>query len=72
MTTRETENNAYAKYQSDQQRVLWYAMVFSGMVNFNFHTEDRFTDIIADEGCGRGICYYETQTLQNTKKSAGP
>ena len=31
--TRETDNNAYAKFWSDQQRVLWYVMVFSGVVN---------------------------------------
>ena len=37
--------------------------------NFNFHTEDRFTYTIRDESCGRGICYYETQTLQNTTRS---
>ena len=30
---RETENNAYAKFWGDKQRVLWYAMVFSGVVN---------------------------------------
>ena len=30
---RETENNAYAKFWSDQQRVLWYLMIFSVVVN---------------------------------------
>ena len=35
MALRETENNAYAKFWSDQQRVLWYVMVFSGVVNSN-------------------------------------
>ena len=29
MAPRETENNAYAKFWSDQQRVLSYVMVFS-------------------------------------------
>ena len=33
MAPRETENNAYAKFWSDQQRVLWYVMVFSVVVN---------------------------------------
>ena len=33
MTPRETENNAYAKYWGDNQRALWYDMVFSGVVN---------------------------------------
>ena len=33
MAPRETENNAYAKFWSDQQRVLWYVMVFSVAVN---------------------------------------
>ena len=35
MAPRETENNAYAKVWSDQQRVLWHVMVFSGVVNFH-------------------------------------
>ena len=35
MAPRETENNAYAKFWSDQQRVLWYVMVFCGVVNSN-------------------------------------
>ena len=29
----ETEDNAYAKFWSDQQTVLWYVMVFCGVVN---------------------------------------
>ena len=33
MASRETENNAYAKFWGDKQRVLWYVMVFSGGVN---------------------------------------
>ena len=33
MAPRETENNSYAKFWSDQQRVLWYVMVFSVEVN---------------------------------------
>ena len=33
MAPRETENNAYANFYSDQQRVLWYVMVFSRVVN---------------------------------------
>ena len=32
---RETENNAYAKFWGDKQVALWYAMVFSGVVNSN-------------------------------------
>ena len=39
MAPRETENNAYAKFWSDQQRVLWYVMVFSVVVN-------RFIDVL--------------------------
>ena len=31
---RETEDNAYAKFWDDKQRVLWYVMVFSGVVNY--------------------------------------
>ena len=33
MASRETENNAYAKFWGDKQRALWYVMVFSGVVN---------------------------------------
>ena len=33
MAPRETENNAYAIFWGDKQRALWYAMVFSGVVN---------------------------------------
>ena len=33
MAPRETENNAYAKFWGDKQRVLWYVMIFSGVVN---------------------------------------
>ena len=32
MAPRETEDNAYAKFRSDQQTVLWYVMAFSGVV----------------------------------------
>ena len=30
---RETEDNAYANFLGYKQRVLWYFMIFSGMVN---------------------------------------
>ena len=33
MAPKETGNNAYAKFWCDQQRVLWYVKVFSGVVN---------------------------------------
>ena len=37
MAPRETENNAYAKFRGDEQRTLWYVIVFSGVVNcFHF------------------------------------
>ena len=35
----ETENNAYKMFWNDQQRVLWYVMVFSVVVN-------RFFDVL--------------------------
>ena len=42
MALRETENNAYAKFWGDKKRVLWYVMVFFGVVNYSwvqtFHT----------------------------------
>ena len=34
MATGETENNAYANVWGDKQRVLWYVMVFSAVVNY--------------------------------------
>ena len=33
VATRETENNAHANFSGDKQIVLWYVMVFSGVVN---------------------------------------
>ena len=33
MAVRETENNPYAKFWGDNQRALWYVMVFSVVVN---------------------------------------
>ena len=36
MAPRENENKAYAKFGGDKQRTLWYAMVFSGVVNWVF------------------------------------
>ena len=35
MAPKEIENNAYAKFWGDKQRVLCYVMVFSGVVNDN-------------------------------------
>ena len=37
MAPRETENNAYANFWDDKQRALWYAMVFSGVVNYRVY-----------------------------------
>ena len=34
MAPRETENNAYAILWGDKQKALWYAMAFSGVVNW--------------------------------------
>ena len=34
MAPRETENNAYAKFWGDNQKALWYVMVFSGVANY--------------------------------------
>ena len=34
MAPRETENNAYSNFWGDNQRALWYVMVFSGVVNY--------------------------------------
>ena len=33
MALRETEDNAYATFWSNQQRLLWYVMAFSVVVN---------------------------------------
>ena len=43
MAPRETENNAYAKFWSDQQRVLWYVISWSGQLGEPF-AADRFTN----------------------------
>ena len=44
---RETENNAYAKFWDDKQRVLWYVMVFSGEVNYLTHARSHITRAVA-------------------------
>ena len=36
MASRETENNAYAKFWGDKERALWYVMEFSGVANFKY------------------------------------
>ena len=41
MPPRETENNAYAKYWSDKQRVLGYVMVFSVVVKLRADNGSR-------------------------------
>ena len=43
MAPRETENNAYAKFWSDQQRVLWYVISWSGQLGEPFAAA-RFTN----------------------------
>ena len=43
MAPRETENNAYAKFWSDQQRVLWYVISWSGQLGEPF-VAARFTN----------------------------
>ena len=35
MAPKETKINTYAKVSSDQQRVLWYAMILSVVVKFS-------------------------------------
>ena len=40
MTSRETENNAYAKFWADKQRALWYVIVFSGVANLQIFDEN--------------------------------
>ena len=37
MAPRETENDAYAKFWGDEERALWYVMVFSGVVNYTIY-----------------------------------
>ena len=42
MASRETENNAYAKFWADKQRALWYVIVFSGVANLNLAGMSKF------------------------------
>ena len=46
MAPRETENNAYAKFWGDKRRALWYAMVFSGVVNKPFYRYGGHIELI--------------------------
>ena len=41
MAPRETENNAYANFWGDKQRGLWYAVVFSGVVNSSSYPHSK-------------------------------
>ena len=43
MAPRETENNAYAKFWNDQQRVFWYVISWSGQLGEPFAAA-RFTN----------------------------
>ena len=52
MASRETENNAYAKFWGDKQRALWYVMVFQEWsigrnCSFSF-VQDTYAKIIQD------------------------
>ena len=47
MAPRETESNSYVKFWSDQQRVLQYVMVFSGVVNCYVQFKFSFAEIFA-------------------------
>ena len=52
MAPRQTENNASAKFRGDEQRTLWYVMVFSGVVNFLLQGTLRAKLITVGEGGG--------------------
>ena len=54
MAPRETEDNAYANFWGDKQRALWYAMVFSGVVNIS----QRFCSLVGNDG---GLVVYFSQ-----------
>ena len=41
---RETENNAYAKFSGDEQRVLWYVMVFCCLESHSLCTDMSCAD----------------------------
>ena len=45
MAPRENENKAYAKFGGDKQRTLWYAMVFSGVVNTRYIHESFTSNV---------------------------
>ena len=39
MAPKETKKCAYAKFWSNQPRVLWYVMVFSVVINFSIEAQ---------------------------------
>ena len=78
MAPRQTENNAYAKFWSDQLRLLWYVMAISVVVNcinwFRWHlARSRFDcpswdslkkkKILADPGKGQRGWEHPTTTF---------
>ena len=54
MAPRETEDNAYANFWGDKQRAVWYAMVFSGVVNIS----QRVCSLVGNDG---GLVVYFSQ-----------
>ena len=66
MALRETEDNANAKFQSDQQTVLWYVMVFSGVVNY---TEVISAEIGAAEGAVGQLFLPELEKISLVRKN---
>ena len=68
MAPRETENNAYAKFWGDKQRVLWYVMVFLEWSIPPGYTSPGFLQDVADitlkEGSERGRVVFKELLLQ--------
>ena len=68
MAPRETENNAYAKLWGDNQKALWYVMVFSGVANYVCLPIDCITMIVASLTCGfTWLPWHQTDLKLNTR-----
>ena len=56
MASRETENNAYAKFWGDKQRTLWYVMVFlEWSIGIGFNGIACILDILLD--CSQSLFF---------------
>ena len=63
MAPRETENNAYAKFWGDKKGVLWYVMVFSGVVNRAFSHDVTAATLVFQNNKTAAMLVFQTNPV---------